>query len=48
MPETTLHGHVAALDRRADESDAVVETLTDKVNEVRLGNAKILKISERS
>lgn len=43
MPEPTLHGRVAALERRADESESVLETLTDKVNEVRLGNAKILK-----
>lgn len=43
MPRGTLVGRVGALEARADETDAVVDTLTDKVNDVRLGNARILK-----
>jgi hypothetical protein len=43
MPRGTSVGRVGALEARTDETDAVVETLTDKVNDVRLGNARILK-----
>lgn len=41
--EGALAVRVRALETRAEESDAAIETLTEKVNEVRLGNATILK-----
>lgn len=43
MANTSLTARVASLETRASETDAVLETLTIKVSDVRVGNAKILK-----
>lgn len=42
MPDAALSVRVGALERRAGETDVALETLTEKVNEVRVGNATIL------
>lgn len=38
-----LHRRVQVLEERADESEATMEHLGATVNDVRIGNAKILK-----
>lgn len=43
MSDDALRVRVDALEMRAGETDTVLHTLTEEVNDVRLGNAKILK-----
>lgn len=43
MSNGALGVRVEALEARAGDNGSALETLTEKVNEVRVGNAKLLK-----